>query len=218
MPLPDKAYVYLPQLMRRWQTDMADLRDYAEQGQLEIQIWLDESIVKVYRLKKTEDGEIAPVSTGIINYKGYVILEPFKVRRIFREQKAMIHKFTSLDRKELFKLPQSEGCPVSVDDLMVSRAERDRFEIANQITPINGSYYPGISPDTKTGIVPISAGRPSIMKRITEQHLARVAKGEALSPMTAEARYLRGWARDAIPGAQIPAAKTILNNLSSKAV
>jgi hypothetical protein len=214
MALPEKSYFYLTQIARRWQTDIADLRDYAEQGQLEVQVWLDDSVLKVYRLKKTEDGETAAIPTGVTGHRGYVIVEPFELRKIFREQKAAIKKFASLDRRDLFKLhPQSECHPVAVDDLMISRVERDRFEIANQIVPVNGAL--GLTSANKTGIEATSAGRPSIMKRITKHHLSRVAKGETLPTMTAEAHYLRNWARDTLQGVQVPAVKTIMNNLSA---
>ena len=69
----------------------------------------------------------------------------------------------------------------------------------------------------KTVIPVFTAGRPSIMKRITQTHMARVANGEALPTMTAEAQYLRSWARSTMPGLQIPSEKTILNKLTATA-
>lgn len=210
MSLPEKAYFYLPQLAGRWQTSMTDLRDYAEQGQLEIQIWLDEAILKVYRLKKTEDGETAPVPTGVTSHRGYVIVEPFELRKIFRDQKAAVKKFTSLDRKDLFKLhQQSEARCVAVEDLMVSRCERDRFEVANGIKVASAC----IIANTKTGIMPVSSGRPSVMGRITERYVVRKKAGDAMPTLMAEAKCLRLWAQEEMPGVQIPAVKTIHNRL-----
>lgn len=69
MSLPAKNYFYLQELIERWGIPGIDLRYFAEQGELEIQTWLDETMVIISRATRTEDGVAGTVQIGVSTYK-----------------------------------------------------------------------------------------------------------------------------------------------------
>ena len=104
MGLPEKGYFALDELVRRWGTDLGNLKYYAEQDWLEIHVWLSRQLVKVYEPEKTSDNKVRWNEVEPKSYKGYVILHPDEVRKVFRFQECPINKFTSLDKKQSYRI------------------------------------------------------------------------------------------------------------------
>jgi len=208
MLLLEKDHYSLSELMERWRFSLQDMGYFAERGKLEIQTWLSDVLITQYKPKKTEDGEIVPVQVGIVVLTGYYVVDPVELRKVFRSQDAAsVRKFLSVDRQDVFSFQyKPEGILINILALEISKSERDRFEHENKISSRSLS-------STKTGIASSSAGRPSIMKKITERFVERVETGEIEPSLSAEARYLREWIMDEYGDIQAPAIKTIANNL-----
>jgi len=205
----EKDHYSLSELMKRWSFSLQDIGYYAERGYLEVQTWLSDVLITHYKLKKTEDGEMVPVSVGIVALTGYYIVDANELRKVFRSHDGMaaVRKFISLNHRDVYSFQyKPEGLLINLSALEFCKKERDRFERENKIKSNNLSA-------TITGIIATSAGRPSIMKKITERFVERVETGEIEPSLSAEARYLREWIMDEYGDIQAPAIKTIANNL-----
>lgn len=204
MALPEKNYYYLQELICRWSVAGTDLRYFAEQGLLEVQTWLDETMVKVFCTKRTEDGDVAPIQTGVGTYKGYAIVEPDELRKIFSSSPQPVTFFRNPHNNESIKIHHNHKKPViGVEDLVVSRIERDKFESQHGIEP----SLPSIP------TVPIQSfgGRPSVMHLIVREFTRRCEKKTVESSLQKEADFLELWAAENITGAQSPKSKAIMN-------
>ncbi len=212
MSLPRRNYFSVFEVMARWGITNTDMRYYLESGLLQAQVLLAEKLVQVYHRLETPEKEEAWIKKLIIKIDGYVVIQPEQLRTVFRLKSAPIHKFKSVDGPEHYKLlREKEITPVGIEDLWISSLECARVEREHGIANDRDALANG----SKTGIIALSAGRPSIMQRITERHQERIGSGEALPSVAAEAKLLRSWAKESIPGVQIPSVKTIRNQLYS---
>jgi hypothetical protein len=204
MVLPDKDYYYLQELICRWRIAEADLRYFAEQGLLETQVWLDETMVKIFRDTRTDDGVVAPAQIGIGTYKGYAIVEPDELRKIFSCSPQPIVLFRNPHSSEAIKIHHNHKKPlIGIEDLAVSRKERDRFEVAHGIEP---THIP-----TSAATAPSFGGRPSVMHLIMREFSHRCQKNVVAPSLQKEADVLELWAAENIQGAQSPKSKAIMN-------
>lgn len=212
MALPEKDYFYLQDVSARWQVAMPDLRYYAEHGMLALQTWVSDTVFKMYRHKRTEDGEIAPVQVGITNLKGYVVVEPDELRKVFRHDRHPVSLFRAPNGTDLLKIYEARKKPtVSITDLVIAKAERDRFEVENGIlVPERLAQLRSVG---KTGIVPTQTGRPSIMGAVLVLFEQRAVRHETAPTLAEEARILHDLTRAAYPDQAVPTVKTITNNL-----
>ena len=211
MSLPRRTHFSVFEVMARWGATITDMRCFLEAGQLQAQALLEDKLAQIYRRHLLQDGEEAWSKKGTIVLNGYVVVQPEKLRKIFRQKSATVHKFKALEGPDYYKLlREKDFLTLGIEDLWIARIECQRFESDFQI-----STPPSTAPDSKTGIAANAAGRPSIMKRITERYRERVACGEALPTIAAEAQVLRSWAQGAMPNIQIPSVKTIRNQLSA---
>lgn len=212
MALPEKEYFYLQDVSKRWAVELPDLRYYAEHGLLTLQTWLPDTIVKLYRHKRTEDGEVAPVQVGVTSFKGYAVVEPDELRKVFRHDRHSVSLFRSADGPDLFKIYETRKKPtVAVTDLVIAKGERDRFEIENGI--VVRDRLVRLHPPGKTGIPTLQAGRPSLMAEVLTLFEKRRVRGETAPNLTAEARALHELIRADHPIQVVPTIKTIANNL-----
>ncbi len=212
MPLPEKRYFTLAELVKRWGTDLLNLESYAVDEQLEIQVWLSRIVVRVFEPKQTLDGEIVWVETAMSRYKGYVLLHPDEIREVFRLGECTINKFTSLDKRQSYRLYDGRvRHKIRIADLVVAKQERDRFEqawdlyidppkavVAKEISQQIGFSFPG---------------RPSVMFQIEERLKQRAEKGELEPSLRREAEVLHSWAVQHITGHQVPKPGSIANAL-----
>lgn len=214
MSLPRRNHFSVFEVIGRWGITITDMRYYLESGLLQAQVLLAEKLVQVYHRIETPENEEAWVKKSIIKIDGYVVIQPEQLRTVFRLKSAHVHKFKAVDGPEHYKLlREKEITPVSVEDIWISSVECTRVEREHGITIRNDCE--AFANGSKTGIIVNAAGRPSIMQRITDRHQERVGKGEALPSVAAEAKLLRNWAQESMPGVQIPSVKTIRNQLYS---
>ncbi len=206
MSLPEKEYYSLPDIAERWHVPLSDIQYYAAHGILEILVWLQNDIVNVYSLKKTEDGEKVPVPSGLKAYKGYAVLEPDQLRGVFRGGSHQIRQFKVPANQDLLEIHGSQaGYQVTVDDLVISRDERDRIEICHAMACSCSSH-------DSSNCQPISlSGRPSAMNHVRQHFMERCERKQTQPSLQKEAVYLSNWAIENIKEGHLPKLKTIKN-------
>jgi hypothetical protein len=214
MSFPCRTHYSVFEVMARWGATITDMRFYLESGRLQAQALLDDKLAQVYHRVEMPDGEVAWIKKSVTTLNGYAVVQPEKLRKIFRLKSTPVHKFKAVEGPNYYKLlREKDACQMAIDDLWIADAERARFEAEYEMTSaINKTP---VTPSLKTGIFATSSGRPSVMKRITERHRERVTSGEAMPSKMAEAKFLHGWAIDAMPNMQIPSLKRIRNQLYS---
>lgn len=212
MALPEKNYYSLCDVGERWKVLPQDVRYYAENGLLEIQTWLPEIIVKIFRNKKMEDGQIAPVQIGVSDFKGYAVVETDALREIFRHNTHAVIKFKTPCIGDFIKMfdPRTPFM-LAINDLVISKCERDRFERECGIEVANTAHQIKISPPP-----PSFSGRPSVMHKIEKEFYARAASGKLLPTLAGESRHLHAWAKTTIQDEQTPSWRGIANALRVK--
>lgn len=206
MPKPERDYFPLRELGERWQITFEEMRYYGEHGMVQMLSWLNDVTVKTYKIKKTEDGDLVPVAGNIRPCCDYAIVEPYELRKIFRDKIADTSKFVDMKTGELLKLHRCQY-KISVDDLMISKSERDRFEHKHEILP---------HITTTQGHAPSFAGRPSVMHRIIGHFEERLANGVVAESTQRESIYLNTWAKKNLNGVQVPTPKTIANAIRAQ--
>ncbi len=206
----ERKYFYINQLAKRWGSALEDIRYYAENGELEMQVWLGD--IEITRFNYEErDKEPVTVYWGAKKYNDFAIIEPLKVRDVFRSGNYKIKEFVSLDRKYLLTLKDiNRDFYIAVDDLIVSHQERDRFENKYDL------YVPSMK-IRQLAKIPTFAGRPSIMRQIIAHLEERIANQTAEPSLGKEAAYLHNWANAVIPpDVQIPQPRSIMNGIRKK--
>lgn len=208
MPWHVKDHFSIEALAQRWHITPRDIQYIAERGMLEVQTWLSEVLFTRFRYSKVDNGKMVPIPLDILCVTGYVIVNHEELRKVFRSpDPTYVRRFISVDHKDLYGFKYNVlGTLLSTDTLEISHAEVERFEREHKLADQNFA-------DTKTKIQPTSAGRPSVMKRITDQFNQRVERGQTAPTLAAEARCLRKWAESEWEDIPPPAIKTIANNL-----
>ena len=199
MALPEKNYFYLQEVIQRWKISEMDLRYYAENDLIKIEAWLPDVIAKIYTNKRTEDGELAKIYTGVRNYKGYAIIDPSEIRKAFSKIPQFIEWFKNPRNNEDIKLMGlPEKITLQTDDFIILKSEIERFETKH-----------GTSSKLKN--IPSFAGRPSVMGSVIKEFERRCSESEVEETLSAEGKYLAKWAQENIDSPQTPKQRTIMN-------
>ncbi len=214
MGLPRRSHFSVSEVAMRWGATMTDMRCFLESGLLQAQVLLAEKLAQIYHRIETPEKEEALVRKALVMIEGYVAIHHVQVRKVFRLKSAPIDEFQAIEGPDCYRLLRKEEItPVTVDDLWISTAECARFEREHRIRTRKNRE--SSAKDSKTGIAALSPGRPSVMKRIANEHRRRITKGKALPTMASEAKFLHQWAYNAMPDMQVPSAKTIQNQLAA---
>jgi hypothetical protein len=142
MPLPEKEYFALKEIERRWGTERTDTIYYAENGLLEIAMRVVGIIIETGLIEPEPDGSCYKVPEEYSRYSGLLTLCSCDLALLLRRGSATIHCFDPGDQRYGDILSPEGGIEVRACDLVVTRAERDRFEQAHGIVvPVtaNGS-------------------------------------------------------------------------------
>jgi hypothetical protein len=140
MPLPDRQYFSLQSLAGRWGVTDEDIRYYVEHGELEVCCWLDLREVMRYLPQKQN----CAITCESLDFEGYVKLRPRDCRKVFRCGKYKLILFNDLKQEdfEITLTPRSRDALISVDNIVVSKKERTRFEKQHDIIIVNPSFEP----------------------------------------------------------------------------
>ena len=133
MPLPEKEYFTLEEIERRWETERADTIYYAENGLLEIAMRVVGITIETGLIEPEPDGGCYKVPEDYRRYSGLLTLCSCDLALLLRRGSATIHCFDPGDQRYGDIVAPRAGIEVRACDLVVTRAERDRFEQAHGI-------------------------------------------------------------------------------------
>ncbi len=128
MPLPPKEYFTLEEIEERWRMRRRDLVYYAENGLLELSARVVEVVLERGAIEEGPDGRWCRVPDGAGPYTGLLALRERDLMEVFRNQGFHVRSFRAAKGRYCEVRAPAEGVRVQPDDLVVARAERDRFE------------------------------------------------------------------------------------------
>ncbi|WP_055663282.1 hypothetical protein [Jannaschia seosinensis] len=125
----DKTYFTLPEILERWQISEADLTYLAENDRLRLSVRVFEAPVEFGHYESLAEGERRRVTWEQVSYSGLLDLHARDVFQLFRCGEIHLSNFRT-PRADYAAL-QGDAQPVFVmiGDLLLRRAERDRFEV-----------------------------------------------------------------------------------------
>ena len=132
MPFPPKRYFTLKELIERWGVPMSEIADYARNGELEVSVMTVALSAELGRIEAGPDGTMLEVrEQDIVLFGPQPVLAP-DLWSVFGRS---VHRITYFKpRTPEGYLKVADGCPsvrVTIPELLVTRIERDRFEVAN---------------------------------------------------------------------------------------
>lgn len=144
MCLPEKSYFFPTELATRWNTDLRDIQYYGENGLLEICVKYQTLKVALGEYVMIKGDGLTKVQRKIKLSPAPHPLHPVDVYRVFQAEGApvTITRLKTNDALKFITIHHEEGVPVSSDDMVVTKKERQRFEMKYQITPFEGEHYP----------------------------------------------------------------------------
>lgn len=143
MPLPAKEYFSLEEIEARWRIGRRDLAYYAENGLLEVSARIGGLTLEEGH-EFEEEGSLQHYPTDFRRHVGLLPLLARDLATIFRMGGARVYWFRSPPERYL-RAASDDGHPVAAADLVVTRAERDRFERAYDIAPAEKPDMPEAS-------------------------------------------------------------------------
>lgn len=128
MPLPPKPYFFLPEVAERWGATVVDLATYAHEGLIELCVMALSVPVAVGGLEGDENGwDRVPVSEEVRN--GPQPLIPADIWPVIQNRVGTITRFKHREAHWFAEIVEGvEPIKVSLQQLLVTREERDRFE------------------------------------------------------------------------------------------
>lgn len=135
MALPPRSYFHLPEIAERWDVTMSDIACYAIDGLLEVSIMTIGVVAEIGTFESDERGLFRlPEGETVLNGPQAVVASD--LWPVFRHGSARIVRFKPSAADSYVELagPQ-EPTLITFEDLLVTRAERDRFERAYGVGP-----------------------------------------------------------------------------------
>lgn len=151
MPLPEKEFFTLEEIMARWRfagCDLTTLLDYARRDLLVFAVYL-RNLGSHARTRETDEGTVTTTTTTTFSFTspGYVA-EPIKylkandARRVLEcspnERAAVSVLYSSRDRTKERGTGYLQAHYFTSTDLLVTRDERDRFEKEHKVNLASG--------------------------------------------------------------------------------
>jgi hypothetical protein len=146
MPLPEKEYFALEEIEERWGIRRLDTIYYAENGLLEIAMRVVGVTIETGLIEPEADGSCYKVPEDYRRYSGLLTLCSCDLALLLRRGSATIHGFDPGDHRYGDIVAPRAGIEVRACDLVVTRAERDRFEQAHGIVDYVASNGSGMIP------------------------------------------------------------------------
>lgn len=142
MPLPEKEYFTLEEIETRWRMSRADTLYYAENSFIRIATRVFRAVVETGLIETDEDGRWYTLPEEHERYSGLLTLHAFDLATVLRRGSASICFFDPGENRYGDIVEPKGGIEVRTCDLVVTRAERDRFEQAHALgehVQLNGS-------------------------------------------------------------------------------
>ena len=132
MPFPLKRYFTLKELTERWGVPMSEIADYARNSELEVSVMTVALSAELGRIEAGPDGTMLEVrEQDTVLFGPQPVLAP-DLWSVFGRSVHRIARFKPRTPESYLKV--ADGCPavrVTIPELLVTRVERDRFEVAN---------------------------------------------------------------------------------------
>lgn len=124
----EKAYFTLPEILDRWSISEADLIYLAENDKLRLSVRVFGVPLELGDYEETHEGEHFRVPTEQSYYNGLLELHARDVFQLFRAAELTVSDFRTPGSDYASIWGDRDGVPLSIEDLLLRREERDRFE------------------------------------------------------------------------------------------
>ena len=133
MPLPEKEYFVLGEIEERWGIQRWDTEYYAKNGLIRIAAHVFGAVVETGIIETEPDGRWFRLPEEHLRYSGLLTLRACDLAALLRRGSANISCFRAGGDRYGDIFEPEDGIEVRVADLVVTRAERDRFERAHNL-------------------------------------------------------------------------------------
>jgi len=128
MPLPEKEYFALEEIEERWNIRRVDTVYYAENGLIEIAMRVVGVVIETGLIESEPDGRWFRLPEDHRRFSGLLTLRACDLAILLRRDSMTIHSFRVGEERYGDIAEPEDGVEVHARDLIVTRAERDRFE------------------------------------------------------------------------------------------
>ena len=141
--LSEKAYYALAEIQTRFGLSRHDLAYLIETGLLKASVRLWDVLIEEGSFERDADGRSFRLPTDQRRFSGLLDLRAKDAYRLFRDQVAVVDAFDAAEGEYVLLLRPEDGVEVRLDDLVVRREERDRFEREQRPAPprLNGHAF-----------------------------------------------------------------------------
>lgn len=142
MGLPPKSYFHLTEVAERWSASIQDLACYTLDGLLEVAIMTIGTRVETGRFDVSDQGVFrVPEGERILNGPQPVVSSD--LWPVFRTGAGRITRFRPHSADGYIDLSEdADSIPVTLQDLLITRSERDRFEVAHGLVDVGANEQP----------------------------------------------------------------------------
>jgi hypothetical protein len=133
MPLPEKEYFALDEIEERWGIQRRDTIYYAENGLLEIAMRVVGVVIETGIIETEPNGRWFRLLEDHRRYSGLLTLRACDLAVLLRRGSMTIRCFRAGEERYGDIVEPEDGIEVHACDLVVTRAERDRFERAHAL-------------------------------------------------------------------------------------
>ena len=142
MGLPPKSYFHLTEVAERWSASIQDLACYTLDGLLEVAVMTIGTRVETGRFDVSDQGVFrVPEGERILNGPQPVVSSD--LWPVFRTGAGRITRFRPRSADGYIDLSEdADSIPVTLQDLLITRSERDRFEVAHGLADVGANEQP----------------------------------------------------------------------------
>ena len=134
MPLPEKEYFALEEIEERWNIRRLDTVYYAENGLLEIAMRVVGVVIETGIIETEPNGRWFRLLEDHTRYSGLLTLRACDLAVLLRRGSMTVRCFRAGEQRYGDIAEPEGGIEPRTCDLVVTRAERDRFEHAHDLT------------------------------------------------------------------------------------
>ena len=134
MPLPEKEYFALDEIEERWGIQRRDTIYYAENGLLEIAVRVVGVVIETGISETEPNGRWFRLLEDHTSYSGLLTLRACDLAVLLRRGSMTVRCFRAGEQRYGDIAEPEGGIEARTCDLVVTRAERDRFEHAHDLT------------------------------------------------------------------------------------
>jgi hypothetical protein len=124
----EKAYFTLPEILDRWAISEADLIYLAENDKLRLSVRVFGVPLELGDYEETDGGEHFRIPIEQSHYSGLLELHARDVFQLFRVAELTVSDFRTPRSDYASICGDRDGVPLTIEDLLLRRVERDRFE------------------------------------------------------------------------------------------